>query len=466
VNHYVVFNKIGNHVIEAMDLKEAQHVTGGVLTGGNTTFTSVSTDTRTLQPGDFFIALKGPTFNGNSFVELAARKGACGAMVSEFVSPVLPLLTVNDTRIALGQLGAHNRKRSGARVIALTGSQGKTTVKEMVSIILSCRGNVLSTKGNLNNDYGVPLTLLQINALHHYAVIEMGANAGGEIAYTTRLAQPDIAHITNVAPTHLEGFGSLQGVARAKGEIWQGLLPGGTAVINVDDPNVLEGFSAREDIRRVKISASGRHDADYALESWNDKGIAGSEFSLRTPQGRFTVKLALPGRHNAANALAAAALAMEAGAGPRDVVLGLADMRSVKGRLNIRKGLRGAVVLDDTYNASPASFRAAIDVLVKQPGIRIVVAGDMGELGSEKEAAHSALGTYALEQGIDYFFATGALSQLAVRAFGAKAAHRSSCNDIANAVLPLLAPGVSVLVKGSRSAGMERVVHQLIEQED
>jgi UDP-N-acetylmuramoyl-tripeptide--D-alanyl-D-alanine ligase len=466
VNQRAAYNKTGNEVIEGMSLQEALQVTGGVLTGGNPVFTSVSTDTRTLQPGDFFVALRGPTFNGNSFVELAAQKGACGALVSEFVSPVLPLLTVHDTRIALGQLGAHNRKRATARVVALTGSQGKTSVKEMTATILSCRGSVLSTKGNLNNDYGVPLTLLQIARGHEYAVIEMGANAGGEIAYTTQLAQPDIAHITNVAPTHLEGFGSLQGVALAKSEIWQGLVPGGTAVVNIDDANLAAHFSTRSDLRRVNISAAGKQGADYALEAWNDKGIAGSEFALRTPQGRFPVKLALPGYHNAANALAAAALAMEAGAGPRDVVLGLGDMRSVKGRLNIRKGLRGAVLLDDTYNASPASFNAAIDVLVKQPGIRIVVAGDMGELGTEKEAAHQALGKYALAQGIDYFFATGTLSQLAVAAFGYKGVHKGSCNDVAAAVLTLLAPGVTVLVKGSRSAGMERVVQQLIEQED
>lgn len=453
-------------MIEGISLQEAQQVTGGVLTGGNPVFRSVSTDSRTLQPGDFFIALRGPTFNGNSFVELAAQKGACGALVSEFVSPVLPLLTVHDTRLALGQLGAYNRQRAQARVLGLTGSQGKTTVKEMTAAILGCRGNVLSTKGNLNNDLGVPLTLLQIGREHHYAVIEMGANAPGEIAYTTALAKPDIALITNVAPTHLEGFGSLQGVARAKAELWQGLVPGGTAIVNLDDPQVLDAFTAREDIRSVTLSAAGRSDADYALEAFNDKGIAGSEFALCTPQGRFNVKLALPGCHNAANALAAAALAMEAGAGPRDVILGLADMRSVKGRLNIRKGLRGSIILDDTYNASPASFRAAIDVLVKQPGIRIVVAGDMGELGMEKEAAHRALGKYARDRGVEYFFGTGILCQLAVAAFGSKSAHRNNCNDIAAAVMPLLAPGVSVLVKGSRSAGMERVVQQLTERED
>ncbi len=453
-------------MIEGMSLQEAQQVTGGVLTCGNPVFTAVSTDTRTLKPGELFIALKGPSFNGNAFVAFAAQKGACGAIVSEPVQSSLPLLTVDDTRLALGKLGAHNRKRCTAKVVALTGSQGKTTVKDMAAAILGCRGAVLGTQGNLNNDYGVPLTLLQISRGHEFAVIEMGANAPGEIAYTTALAQPDVAHITNIAPTHLEGFGSLQGVARAKSEIWQGLVPGGTAVLNVDDANILDSFSARGDLRRVEVSASGRQDADYALESWLDKGIAGSEFALCTPQGRFLVKLALPGHHNAANALAAAALAMEAGAGPRDVVLGLSDMRSVKGRLNIRKGQRGAIVLDDTYNASPYSFRAAIDVLVKQSGIRIVVAGDMGELGGEKEAAHVALGKFALEQGVDYFFATGELSRLAVTAFGGKGVHRGSREEIAAAVLPLLAAGVSVLVKGSRSAGMENVVQLLVEQED
>lgn len=453
-------------MIEAMNLQQAQQVLGGVHTGANPYFSSVSTDTRTLQQGDLFIALKGASFNGNSFVGVAAEKGACAALVSEHVGGALPLLQVDDTRIALGKLGAHNRKRAAARVVALTGSQGKTTVKEMTAAILGCCGPVLSTKGNLNNDYGVPLTLLQINAEHRFAVIELGANAGGEIAYTTRLAQPDIAHITNVAPTHIEGFGSLQGVARAKAEIWEGLGAGGVAVLNIDDENIKASYRRDAQIRTVTISAAGKAEAMYALEKYTDHGLNGSGFLLRTPQGRVTVNLALPGRHNAANALAAAALALEAGAGLRDVMLGLSNVRSVKGRLMVRKGQRGAILLDDTYNASPASFRAAIEVLVKQPGIRIVVAGDMGELGSEKEAAHTALGCYALEQGVDYFFGTGALSRLAVAAFGSKGVHRSSCEEVAVAVLPLLAPGVSVLVKGSRSAGMERVVQQLAEEED
>lgn len=471
-----------------MSLQQAQEVTGGVLRGGNPVFAAVSTDTRNLQPGALFVALTGPNFDGNTFVGAAAEKGACAALVSEPVNTPLPTLQVDDTRIALGKLGAANRRLSAAKVIALTGSQGKTTVKEMTAAILAECGPVLSTQGNLNNDYGVPLTLLRLQVEHDYAVIEMGANAAGEIAYTTQLTQPDIAHITNIAATHLEGFGSLQGVATAKAEIWQGLVDGGTAVLNLDDANIVLAYSAlmgegtavlnlddenipggcssRRAIRKITLSAAGRQDAHYALQSCSAQGLAGSALVLRTPQGSVHVTLALPGLHNAANALAAAALAMEAGAGPEEVARGLARMRSVKGRLMLKKGIHGAVVLDDTYNASPASFRAAIDVLVAQPGIRIVVAGDMGELGSGKEAAHTELGNYAREQGVEHFFATGALSRLAVAAFGAGGVHAADCAAVAAAVLPLLGEGVSVLVKGSRSAGMERVVTQITIQED
>lgn len=453
-------------MIGAMTLQQAQEVTGGILRGDNPGFTSVSTDTRTLQPGALFVALTGPNFNGNAFVAEAATKGACAALVGEALDTALPTLLVDDTRIALGQLGAANRKLSTATVIALTGSQGKTTVKEMTAAILAECGPVLSTQGNLNNDYGVPLTLLRIDAGHTYAVIELGANAPGEIAYTSRLAQPDIAHITNIAGTHLEGFGSLQGVANAKAEIWQGLRPGGTALLNLDDASIAGCCTETDSIRRITLSAEGRQDAHYTIASCNAQGLMGSALVLHTPHGSVSVNLALPGFHNAANALAAAALAMEAGAGPAEVARGLAGMRSVKGRLMPKQGLQGAVVLDDTYNASPASFRAAIDVLVAQPGIHVVVAGDMGELGSEREAAHAELGNYARSKGVEHFFATGPLSRLAVAAFGANGVHASDCAELAAAVTPLLATGVSVLVKGSRSAGMERVVKLITTKED
>lgn len=453
-------------MITPLRLSQVQTVTGGTLTGADAVFASVSTDTRTVQPGDLFVALKGPNFNGNAFLAVAAEKKAAAALVSEAVTGLLPTLQVADTRIALGQLGRHNRRLSSARVIALTGSQGKTTVKEMTAAILREAGTVLSTQGNLNNDYGVPLTLLRLEATHQFAVIEMGANAGGEIAYTTALAEPDIAHITCVAPTHVEGFGSLQGVACAKAEIWQGLGDGGIAVLNLDDANVMEHYVPRTGVKVVTISANGKTWADYRLAAVIDRGLAGSEFELQSPQGAVKLRLELPGLHNAANALAAAVLAVEAGATLSQVRSGLGNMHSVKGRLVVRRGKNGAVILDDTYNASPASFKAAIDVLATQQGLRIVVGGDMGELGSLEEVGHQEVGVYAKAKGIERFYATGNLMKKALAAFGTDAVHATDCVVLAALLQPLLDANVSVLVKGSRSAGMERVVQLLIDKGD
>ncbi len=452
-------------MITPLSLSQLQAVTGGTLHGADVTFCAVSTDTRTLQHGDLFVALKGPNFNGNAFVATAATKQAAAALVSEAVPAALPLLQVADTRIALGQLGRHNRRLASARVIALTGSQGKTTVKEMTAAILREAGTVLSTQGNLNNDYGVPLTLLRLEATHQFAVIEMGANAGGEIAYTTSLAEPDIAHITCVAATHVEGFGSLQGVARAKAEIWQGLGKGGTAVLNLDDANVMAQFQPHAGVKAVTVSAAGKATADYRIAAMQDAGLAGTCFELQTPQGNVVINLALPGLHNAANALAAAALALEAGATLPQVQQGLASAASVKGRLVVRRGRNGAVILDDTYNASPASFKAAIDVLATQRGVRIVVAGDMAELGALAAEGHREVGAYARSRGIEMFYATGALMQEALTAFGAAAAHVDNCATLGALLQPLLGSNVSVLVKGSRSAGMERVVQLLVDTE-
>lgn len=450
-------------MIASMSLQVLQGIVGGELSG-NAQFSAVSTDTRSLRAGELFIALTGPNFNGNQFVAQAAARGACAALVSESVATDLPCLKVADTRIALGQLGAHNRARSQARVLALTGSQGKTSVKEMTAAILAQCGEVLYTQGNLNNDIGAPLTLLRIAPEHRFAVIELGANHKGEIAYTTQLTRPDIALINNVAATHIEGFGSLQGVAEGKAELWLGLGANGTAVVNLDDPNVVA--RAPVSLRRVGISAAGNNAADYRVSNVRSEGIEGSSFLLHTPQGSTDVSIHVPGMHNVANALAAAALAMEAGAGLTQVAQGLQQANAAKGRLNLRKGLRGALVIDDSYNASPASFRAAIDVLAGQPGLRIVVAGDMGELGADAESAHRELGSYAASKGIEHFYGTGVLTALAVQAFGSRGVYAADCDGLAAALQALLAPGVSVLVKGSRSAGMERVVKQLTEKED
>ncbi|HTQ99628.1 MAG TPA: UDP-N-acetylmuramoyl-tripeptide--D-alanyl-D-alanine ligase [Candidatus Acidoferrum sp.] len=452
-------------MIEAMRLSQLQAITGGELHGSDAAFSAVSTDTRSLQPGDLFVALKGPNFNGNAFVETAAAKQAGAAVVSEQVNTALPYLQVDDTRIALGRLGRQVRRQSHARIIALTGSQGKTTVKEMTTAILQQCGAVLSTQGNLNNDYGVPLTLLRLQPEHEFAVIEMGANAPGEIAYTTALAEPDVAHITCVAPTHVEGFGSLDGVATAKSEIWQGLREEGVAVLNLDDGNIMRNFMPRPGLRVVTVSASGKALADYRIEQLQDRGLAGTAFELQAPQGNASIELALPGRHNAANALAAAALALEAGATLDHVKRGLQAMHSVKGRLVVKHGLRQAVILDDTYNASPASFKAAIDVLAGQRGIRFVAAGDMGELGPLKVEGHREVGAYAKAAGIEHFYATGPLMQQAVDAFGVGAVHAPDWNALGKLLQPLLRQSVSVLVKGSRSAGMERVVDMLVDKE-
>jgi UDP-N-acetylmuramoyl-tripeptide--D-alanyl-D-alanine ligase len=449
-------------MMRAMSLSQLQQVTAGHLLGSDAEFSAVSTDTRTLQTGELFVALQGPNFNGNRFVDAAAAKGAVAALVSESLTATVPTVQVVDTRIALGKLGKHNRLASSAAVIALTGSQGKTTVKEMTASILQQAGLVLSTQGNLNNDYGVPLTLLRIDSTHRFAVIEMGANAGGEIAYTTELAQPDIAHITCVAPTHVEGFGSLDGVALAKAEIWQGVRSGGVAVVNMDDANVVARFQARADVSVVSISASGNSDATYRLTAYQDLGLQGSIFSIATAQTSGAIRLPLPGKHNAANALAAAALALEAGATFAQVQAGLQHVHSVKGRLVVKAGLNGAVILDDTYNASPTSFNAAIDVLAAQPGMRIVVGGDMGELGALTIAGHRDVGAYAKAKGIDQFFATGIAMKEALAAFGNNSVHADDWAALAQALRPLLNTGVTVLVKGSRSAGMERVVQLLV----
>jgi UDP-N-acetylmuramoyl-tripeptide--D-alanyl-D-alanine ligase len=451
-------------MIEAMSLRQLQQLTNGKLQGEDRSFSAVSTDTRTIQPGQLFFALKGPNFNGNNFVQLAAEKQACAAVVSEPVVASLPSLQVVDTRIALGQLGHHVRKQSQARIVALTGSQGKTTVKEMTTAILSLAGAVLSTEGNLNNDYGVPLTLLRLEAEHRFAVIELGANAPGEIAYTTRLTQPDIAHITCVAETHVEGFGSLQGVAEAKNEIWQGLQEQGVAVLNLDDSNIMQNFMPRPDLRVVTISATGKALADYRIAELTDLGLAGSRFEIQAPQGSVSISLVLPGRHNAVNALAAAALALEAGATLAQVKAGLETMHSVKGRLVIKRGRRKAVILDDSYNASPASFKAAIDVLATQQGVRIIAAGDMGELGALKVSGHREVGAYARAAGIEHFYATGTLMQEALAAFGPAAVHAADWSELARLLESQLDSHVSVLVKGSRSAGMERVVDRLVEK--
>lgn len=453
-------------MIGTMSLQQVQALTGGEMSGHDAVFTAVSIDTRTLQDNELFIALKGPNFNGNSFIAAAEDKGACAAIVTEAVDTTLPTLTVQDSRIALGKMGALNRDRSSACVIALTGSQGKTSVKEMTASILAECGEVIMTRGNLNNDLGVPLSLLKIEEKHEFAVIEMGANGPGEIAYSVGLTRPQIGHITNIAGTHLEGFGSLEGVARAKSEIWQGIREGGTAVVNLDDDFASQFIAqiARQPGNRqiVTVSAKGNSDADLYAENVNLDGTRSARFTLRSPIGKTPVSLQVAGLHNIGNALAAAAMAIAAGAQMPQVKAGLEKFTSVKGRMCILEGEREATIIDDTYNASPSSFKAAIDVLVLCDGDTIVVMGDMGELGDEAESGHREVGSYAREKGVTHFIATGDLSRLAVEAYGDEGIFLADKDGFAETIRPLLGPGVTVLVKGSRSQGMEKLVQQIV----
>jgi len=453
-------------VIGLMNLQEIQAATEGSLSGGDAEFRAVSIDTRTLNTGDLFIAISGPNFDGNSFIPAAAERNACGAIVSREVSDGLPTLTVADTRMALGVIGALNRALTTACVIALTGSQGKTTVKEMTADILSECGSVLLTQGNLNNELGVPLSLSRIEAKHEFAVIELGANGPGEIAYTAGLTRPRIGHITNISGTHLEGFGDLDGVANAKAEIWQGIEAGGTAVVNLDD-EFADQFIRQikqlgNDRKVVTVSGTGNPGANYQATEICLKGVKEVSFKLRSPLGEVGVNLKVAGSHNVSNALAAAAMAMSAGASLDHVRTGLGKFLPVKGRMAVLPGLNGCTVIDDSYNASPSSFRAAIDVLASSSSKTVVVMGDMGELGNTADSAHREVGEYARQQSIDHFIAIGDLSRLAVEAFGDEGIFLQERNHFFDAISPLLGNSTTVLIKGSRSQSMEQLVQQIM----
>ncbi len=369
-----------------------------------------------------------------------------------------------DTRLALGRLASACRAELAIPVLAVTGSNGKTTVKEMLAAILARRGAVLATRGNLNNDIGVPLTLLRLRPEHRYAVIEMGANHPGEIAYVAGLTAPTVALVTNAGPAHLEGFGSLAGVARAKGEVYQKLATGGVAVINADDPYA--GLWRELAADHHQISFGLRADADVhtpaeSIQLHIHNSSIVMHFVMQTPDGALQLALPLPGRHNVMNALAASAAALAAGAHLDDIKEGLEAMTPVAGRLNMRIGLRGAHVLDDTYNANPASLRAGLDVLAACAGEKWLVLGDMGELGSDTADLHVQAGRQARAAGIDRLFTIGVQSRGAAQAFGA-AAHFDSPEALITALRDALHAGVSVLVKGSRFMHMERIVEALL----
>ncbi|MFP5344735.1 MAG: UDP-N-acetylmuramoyl-tripeptide--D-alanyl-D-alanine ligase [Gammaproteobacteria bacterium] len=446
-----------------MRLSEAARMLEAAQTGADREFLGVSTDTRSLQKNNLFVALQGPRYDGHDFIEQARACGAAGALVQRRIETPLATLIVQHTRPGLGRLAAGWRARFHIPLVAVTGSNGKTTVKEMIAAILNRRGATLVTQGNLNNDIGVPLTLLALSAMHRHAVIEMGANHPGEIACLTQLARPTVALITNAGPAHLEGFGSIEGVAHAKGEIYSGLDEHGVAIINHDD---LYSPLWRTLARNYRALTFGlKPGADVTGELIRLDGA--TRLRLHTPHGNITVHLRLPGRHNVLNALGACAAALAAGAGLEDVRAGLEGMTPVKGRLEGKRGVHGAQIIDDTYNANPASLKAALEFLAGLPAPRWLILGDMGELGAEGAALHAEAGREARARGVERLFATGELSRFAVQSFGHGADHFSDQQHLADVVhmeLAALDPTpVTILVKGSRASGMERVVAALTE---
>ncbi len=430
----------------------------GDLLGPDARLSSVGIDSRRLRPGGLFVALRGARHDGHDFLAQARQRGAAAALVDRPVAVDLPQLRVADTRRALGRLGAAWRRRFTGPLLALTGSNGKTTVKEMLAAILRRRGRVLATAGNLNNDLGVPLTLLELDA-EDYAVLELGANHPGEIAYLTDLARPDVALITNAGPAHLEGFGDLDGVARAKGEIYRGLGPDGVAIVNRDDAYA-DDWAAL---------AGGRRVLDFGLE--RPAQVRGqrleasrNRFRLSAFGQQIEIDLPLPGEHNVRNALAAAAAALAVGAALADIKQGLEGMPAVAGRLQRLPGPDGVTLIHDAYNANPASLAAALNTLGAEAGVHWLVLGDMAELGPTAADLHEQAGQQARQAGFQRCFALGEHSRRAVERFGPGGGHYASAEALLQALRQALAatPATpTVLIKGSRCMRLERIVQAL-----
>ena len=409
-----------------MKLTELSRIVAGQCLGADVTFAAVSIDTRTLKPGDLFIAISGVRFDGHDFVAQAVEKGASAALVEHALDIDLPQVVVADCRRALGQLGAAWRDARSAKVVGVTGSNGKTTAKEMIGAILGVHGPVLKTRGNLNNDLGVPLTLIELQSEHRYAVIEMGANHAGEIAYVAGLAKPDVGLITNAGAAHLEGFGSREGVARAKGEMITALGAQGVAVLNADDDFIglwrelaanrrviTFGFGDSAEVRGLTASVKVCH------------GESGFQTSFDYCHGGQThaIRLGVAGRHNVANALAAIAVSLALEIDPAQIAEGLSRVTPVAGRMQPVFAENGTLLINDTYNANPSSFQAALDVLCEMPGQPWVVLGTFGELGEDSAELHAELGRQARAKGVVRLFATGPFAERAVETFGAGAVY-------------------------------------------
>jgi UDP-N-acetylmuramoyl-tripeptide--D-alanyl-D-alanine ligase len=422
-------------------------------------FKDVKTDSHQVSQGTLFVAIPGAKVDGHDFIHIAEARGAVGVIISRPVNTRLPTLLVRDTVQALGQLAKAYRQSFKIPMVAITGSCGKTTVKEMLTHILAEEGSVLSTKGNLNTEVGVPLTLLGLLPMHQYAIIEMGARKKGDIAYLMGLATPNISMITNAGVAHQEIFGSQAGIAQAKGEIFESLQPKGTAIINADDEYAKYWHGLLKTDQRVITFGmdNAKHSADIFGENiLLEPTIA--RFELHTDMGSIKIQLKTPGKHMVQNAIAAAAAARALDIPLLKIKSGLEKFSPVAGRLQFKKGLEGVSIIDDTYNANPVSMRAALAVLSKLPGKQIFVMGDMGELGEDAEKLHYEMGCDAKNLGIHKMYGTGVLTALAIQAFGSNAGHYSDKSLLIQALNAELNSDTTILIKGSRFMRMEEVV--------
>ena len=447
-----------------MMLSEIAKEINGEHIGCDVEIASISIDTRAIQPGELYVAIKGHQFDGNEFVDRAEQASAIAAILNKGFATTLPHIRVADTRLALAQLAGAWRDKATAKVVGITGSNGKTTVKEMVAVILGVDGPVLYTKGNLNNDIGVPLTLLRLNEEHRYAVIEMGANHSGEIAYTSTYAKSDVVILNNAGAAHIEGFGSLDGIAKGKGEIIETLKPNGIAALNKDD-KYFEYWLSVAGNRKV-LSFGLCEGADITARNIQTKIIDNAfvtAFDLVTSSTVLKVHLNLAGPHNVLNALAATAAGIALGLSLEQIKAGLESVKPVTGRMQLLVGRLGNIIIDDTYNANADSLKVGLDVLVNCTGKHWVALGAFGELGSESEKIHEEIGKLMSSKGVVRLLAIGSDAKNTVRVFGKGATFFDSQDELIGALKEELKGDETILIKGSRTQRMENVAAALVE---
>ena len=445
-----------------MSLDEISAILHGDMIGAQAMISGVSIDTRTLSTGDVYLAINGEQFDGHDFIAQAQQQGAVALIVSKKVESDLPQIIVKDTRLALAELAGALRDKLPLKVCAITGSNGKTTVKEMIAAILAVNAQVLFTQGNFNNDIGVPLTLLRLNQQHQFAVIEMGANHQGEIAYTSHYAKADVAVITNVGAAHIEGFGSIAGVAQAKAEIIQSLADDGVAILNADDHfySLWKELAGKRNVRSFGLTQA----ADVTAEKIVTR-LQGQQFNTSfdlVVDEKVPVELNLAGEHNVKNALAASAACLALGIELKQIQAGLQSVKAVNGRLQLFASDSGIKLINDTYNANPASLKVALEVLKQCPGESWLALGAFGELGAESAQIHSEMGRQIKQAGVQRLFATGAMAENTVQAFGAGAEYFAAQDDLISSIKQQITAEQTLLVKGSRAQKMEVVVNALL----